>query len=182
MIPYRMYLTSPRKSPTRKSSSRGHSLTNKSGKLPSFAVGLPFSRVDPILVSEVQMGTPWMTFLSRCVQRIAIFGTRILCCTQNSASQLDKLINRWATEVVRVPPVPLQDLCRAILSDVVGGGAEASHQATSMQVQNYLRHAISEAISEGIINCLIVTNSQEANVQLTRIHEHLFARTFLRCP
>jgi hypothetical protein len=45
-----------------------------------------------------------------------------------------------------------------------------------MQVQNLLRHAISQAISEGIVNCLIVTNSQEANVQLTRIHEHIFAR------
>lgn len=31
-------------------------------------------------------------------------------------------------------------------------------------------------ISEGIINCLIVTNSPEANDQLTRIHEHIFAR------
>jgi len=45
-----------------------------------------------------------------------------------------------------------------------------------MQVQNYLRHCMSETISEGIINCLIVTNSSEANVQLTRIHEHIFAR------
>ncbi|KAG8798044.1 hypothetical protein FRC16_008137 [Serendipita sp. 398] len=35
---------------------------------------------------------------------------------------------------------------------------------------------MSDAISEGIINCLIVTNSSEANVQLTRIHGHLFAR------
>jgi hypothetical protein len=48
--------------------------------------------------------------------------------------------------------------------------------ATAMQVQNLLRHAISQAISEGIVNCLIVTNSQEANIQLTRIHEHIFAR------
>ena len=46
-----------------------------------------------------------------------------------------------------------------------------------MMVQSLLRHAMAEAISEGIINCLIVTSSAEANVQLTRIHEHLFART-----
>lgn len=45
-----------------------------------------------------------------------------------------------------------------------------------MQIQAYLRHAMAEVISEGIINCLIVTNSSEANVQLTRIHEHIFAR------
>lgn len=48
--------------------------------------------------------------------------------------------------------------------------------ATPMIVQNLLRHAMSETISEGIINCLIVTSSSEANTQLTRIHEHLFAR------
>lgn len=35
---------------------------------------------------------------------------------------------------------------------------------------------MAEAISEGVINCLIVTSSSEANIQLTRIHEHLFAR------
>lgn len=45
-----------------------------------------------------------------------------------------------------------------------------------MQIQAYLRHAIAEVIAEGIINCLIVTNSTEANVQLSRIHEHIFAR------
>jgi hypothetical protein len=49
-----------------------------------------------------------------------------------------------------------------------------------MQLQSYLRHAMAETISEGIINCLIVTNSTEANIQLTRIHEHIFAREFLQ--
>jgi len=43
-------------------------------------------------------------------------------------------------------------------------------------VQYLLRHVMSETISEGIINCLMVTNSAEANIQLTRLHEHLFAR------
>jgi hypothetical protein len=54
--------------------------------------------------------------------------------------------------------------------------ADASYEANPMQVQNLLRHAMSETISEGIVNCLIVTNSSEANDQLTRIHEHIFAR------
>lgn len=45
-----------------------------------------------------------------------------------------------------------------------------------MMVQSLLRHAMAEAISEGFINCLIVTSSAEANIQLTRIHEHIFAR------
>lgn len=98
---------------------------------------------------------------------------------QNSASQLDKLINRWAADVIRAPPVQLQDLCSAILNDVVSN-VDVSQmdipEPSSIQVQSYLRHAMAETISEGIINCLIVTNSTEANIQLTRIHEHIFAR------
>ncbi|KAF9048573.1 hypothetical protein BJ165DRAFT_1323003, partial [Panaeolus papilionaceus] len=95
---------------------------------------------------------------------------------KNSASQLDKLINRWAADVIRAPPVPLQELGAALLNDIVSGLEVTQVEATSMQVQSYLRHAMAETISEGIINCLIVTNSTEANIQLTRIHEHIFAR------
>ena len=78
--------------------------------------------------------------------------------------------------------MPLQDLCAAILNDVVNG-LDISQvdipEASSIQVQSYLCHAMAETILEGIINCLIVTNSTEANIQLTRIHEHIFARTSL---
>ncbi|KAF5342245.1 hypothetical protein D9611_001664 [Ephemerocybe angulata] len=95
---------------------------------------------------------------------------------KNAASQLDKLINRWASDIVREPPTPASFICAAILNDLVAGLEEEEVAATPMQLQCYLRHALSESISEGIINCLIVTNSMEANVQLTRIHEHLFAR------
>jgi hypothetical protein len=95
---------------------------------------------------------------------------------QNSASQLDKLINRWAADIVRAPSVPLQVLCHAILKDLPHAFDLSQIQGTSMQAQCLLRHALSETISEGIINCLIVTNSKEANIQLTRIHEHIFAR------
>lgn len=35
---------------------------------------------------------------------------------------------------------------------------------------------MSDTICEGLVNCLVVTNSNEANIQLTRIHEHIFAR------
>jgi hypothetical protein len=95
---------------------------------------------------------------------------------QNSASQLDKLINRWAADIIRSPPAPLQQICAAIMNDIAGGMNVISVEATPMQVQSYLRHAMAETISEGVINCLIVTNSTEANIQLTRIHEHIFAR------
>jgi hypothetical protein len=95
---------------------------------------------------------------------------------KNTASQLEKLINRWGADIVRSPPTTLDALSQAVLCDVVNGAEFAQFQASSMQTQCYLRHAMAEAISEGIINCLIITNSSEANIQLTRIHEHIFAR------
>jgi hypothetical protein len=49
-----------------------------------------------------------------------------------------------------------------------------------MMVQSLLRHAMAEAISEGFINCLIVTSVADANVQLSRIHEHIFTRKCFR--
>ncbi|KAG6862473.1 hypothetical protein C0995_000019 [Termitomyces sp. Mi166 len=95
---------------------------------------------------------------------------------KNAASQLDKLINRWSADIVQNPPAPLQSLARAALADIIAGLDVSQFMATPMQAQFFLRHAMSETISEGIINCLIITNSSEANVQLTRIHEHIFAR------
>ncbi|KAF8628025.1 hypothetical protein AX15_004142 [Amanita polypyramis BW_CC] len=97
---------------------------------------------------------------------------------KNSASQLDKLINRWASELVQGSKIPLHELARAALADMASG-MELDYMldsVTSLQVSSYLRHAMSEAITDGVINCLIVTNSTEANIQLTRIHEHLFSR------
>lgn len=64
------------------------------------------------------------------------------------------------------------------MNDLLGGYDESGNEPHPMQVQNLLRHAMSETISEGIVNCLIVTNSPEANIQLTRIHEQIFAREF----
>ncbi|TFK49925.1 hypothetical protein OE88DRAFT_1631939 [Heliocybe sulcata] len=96
---------------------------------------------------------------------------------KNSASKLERLINRWAADIVRAPPAHMDHLRDLILSDLMQGEAPPmTTPATPMQVQNILRHAMSEAISEGIINCLIVTDSSEANIQLTRIHEHLFSK------
>ncbi|KII85095.1 hypothetical protein PLICRDRAFT_166613 [Plicaturopsis crispa FD-325 SS-3] len=96
---------------------------------------------------------------------------------KNAASKLEKLINRWAAEIIRTPPADLDQICYAALNDIPNGYAIGPDDvATPMLVQNLLRHAMSEAIAEGIINCLIVTDSSEANIQLTRIHEHIFAR------
>ncbi|KAJ3890012.1 hypothetical protein GG344DRAFT_50525 [Lentinula edodes] len=97
---------------------------------------------------------------------------------KNAAAQLEKMINRWASDIVRSPPVSLIDLCGAILNDLASTITETAprYDGSSIQVQSLLRHIISETISEGIINCLVVTNSPEANDQLTRIHEHIFVR------
>lgn len=85
---------------------------------------------------------------------------------------------------MRSPKAHLNEIRNAAVSDIFEGYPPDESElygntdATPMQIQNLLRHAMSAAISEGIVNCLIVTNSPEANIQLTRIHEHIFAREF----
>jgi len=70
----------------------------------------------------------------------------------------------------------LEELFDASLDDILNGEQPPSLDPQPMVVQNLLRHIMSEMISEGIINCLIVTNSQEANLHVSRIHEHIFDR------
>lgn len=77
---------------------------------------------------------------------------------------------------MRAPPAALSDIYGATLGDITGSYDQEPYDASPMQVQNLLRHAMAEVIGNEIVNILIVTNSPEANVQLTRIHEHLFAR------
>ena len=76
--------------------------------------------------------------------------------------------------------MPLNVIRQAALTDVFDDNpAELEPQtpnATGIQVQSLLRHAVSKTIAEGIINSLIITDSPEANIQLTRIHEHIFSR------
>jgi len=99
---------------------------------------------------------------------------------RTSASKLERLINRWAADIVRTPPASLNDVRQAALTDIFDGyppdPSPYPYDATGMQVQNLLRHAMSQTISEGITNCLIVTDSPETNIQLTRLHEHIFSR------
>ena len=99
---------------------------------------------------------------------------------QSSASQLERLINSWAADIVNNPPAPLNAIRQAAFADILDGyPGEASAyppEANPIHVMSLLRHAISQTIAEGVINCLIVTDSAEANIQLTRIHEHIFSR------
>ena len=101
---------------------------------------------------------------------------------QNAASGLERQINRWAADVTRAPPAPPNALRQAALTDVFDDDPPEitlyTPNATGIQIQSLLRHAISNTIAEGIVNCLIVTDSPEANIQLTRIHEHIFSRAY----
>ncbi|OCH88574.1 hypothetical protein OBBRIDRAFT_757965 [Obba rivulosa] len=100
---------------------------------------------------------------------------------KNAASRLERQINRWAADVVRAPPTSLTHLRLAAVQDLLEGAdiSEETYghsEASPMQVQCLLRHALSFTISEAIINCLVITNSMEANIQIARIHEQIFAR------
>lgn len=90
------------------------------------------------------------------------------------------MINNWAADIVQATshPQSLNDLREAILTDI--GVLTANHpgDARPVIIQNLLRHAVSELISDSIINSLLVTSSYEANTQLARIHEHIFNRWF----
>jgi hypothetical protein len=79
---------------------------------------------------------------------------------------------------------PIEALQEAMLTDLtdVGKSTALFTDVRPMVVQCLLRHAMSEVISEGIINSMVVSNSAEANLELTNIHERLFDRTFLSHP
>ncbi|KAF7329774.1 hypothetical protein MKEN_00240700 [Mycena kentingensis (nom. inval.)] len=98
---------------------------------------------------------------------------------RNGAAQLDKLVNRWVSDIIQRPPVPLAQIYEASLNDIASGPDSTlatAFRGTPVQVQALFRHALADCIAEGFINCLVVTNSKEANIQLSRIHEHIFAR------
>ena len=64
---------------------------------------------------------------------------------------------------------------RVDLADIMGG-PDLELPVTLLQASSYLRHTISETIAGGVINCLLVTDSTEANIELTRIYEHRLGR------
>lgn len=120
---------------------------------------------------------------------------------RNSSSGLERRINRWAADTVaswtRAAPTPppgtalgphlaLIPLAEALFSDLENARespfllalSEAGFEYTGLGlvVQSLMRHVMSQMLSEGIVNQLLVTNSEEANSQLTRLHEQLFDR------
>ncbi|GJE94590.1 hypothetical protein PsYK624_107600 [Phanerochaete sordida] len=99
---------------------------------------------------------------------------------KNAASQLERAINRWAADVIDKAPVDLGDLREAALSDLFDGDPPEPSpfpaEVSAMHVMHLLRHAMAKTITDGTINCLVVTDSPEANIQLARIHDHIFTR------
>lgn len=114
---------------------------------------------------------------------------------RNCSSSLARRINSWAadaiTELTRgmdsnTEYQSLIPLANALYIDIDSAKGSpfllALHEASfeyarlGMVVQNMMRHAMSELLCYGIVNELLVTNSEEANKELTRVHEELFAR------
>jgi hypothetical protein len=81
--------------------------------------------------------------------------------------------------VLRIAPARVPALQEAVLTDLtdVGESTALFTDVRPMTARCLLRHALAEVISEGIINSLIVSNSVEANFELTRVHERLLTRT-----
>ncbi|KAF8258584.1 hypothetical protein EI94DRAFT_1122479 [Lactarius quietus] len=95
-----------------------------------------------------------------------------------AASHLERTLNGWASEVLRIAPTPAVALQEAVLTDTthVGENTALFTVVRPMTVHYLLRHALAQVISEGIINSLLVTNSVEANLGFTRAHERLLTR------
>ncbi|GAA5840551.1 hypothetical protein JCM11251_007613 [Rhodosporidiobolus azoricus] len=123
---------------------------------------------------------------------------------KNSSSSLERRINRWAADTLAshlrsAPPPPpgspdpsslahlaLVPLAEALFSDVDNVAASPflvglsqmgfDYPGLGIVVQSLLRHVMSQLLCDGIVNKLLVTNSEEANQELTKLHEQLFHR------
>ncbi|KAK4051513.1 hypothetical protein OIO90_004727 [Microbotryomycetes sp. JL221] len=122
---------------------------------------------------------------------------------KNSSSTLERRINRWAADTLSsyarsAPPPPpgvdpssfahltLIPLAEALFNDLdsianspfLMGLAQQGfdYPGLGIVVQSLLRHVMSLMLSDGIVNQLLVTNSADANQELTKLHEQLFNR------
>ena len=82
--------------------------------------------------------------------------------------------------MLRIAPAPAAALQEAVLTAITDKeeSTALSTDVRPMTVQYLLQHAMGQVISEGIVNSLIVSNSAEENLVLTRVHERLLSRTF----
>ena len=127
---------------------------------------------------------------------------------KNSSSGLERRINRWAADTLtyqaRMAPLPppgtelpphlaLIPLAEALYADLDEGARESpflnglstmefDFQGLGLVVQSLLRHVMSQMLADGIVNELLVTNSEDANRELTKLHDQLFNRASLAIP
>ena len=82
--------------------------------------------------------------------------------------------------MLRIAPATAAALQEAVLTAITVEGESIAlfTDVRPMTVQYLLQHAISQVVSDGIVNSLIVSNSAEENLALTRVHERLLSRTF----
>ncbi|KWU41669.1 hypothetical protein RHOSPDRAFT_22579, partial [Rhodotorula sp. JG-1b] len=101
---------------------------------------------------------------------------------KNSSSSLERRINRWAADTlaahVRSAPPPPASASNATASPFLVGLSQMNfdYPGLGIVVQSLLRHVMSQLLCEGIVNKLLVTNSEVANQELTKLHEQLFHR------
>jgi hypothetical protein len=68
----------------------------------------------------------------------------------------------------------LEKLGRALEANAAGAGLETF--SLGIVTQSLLRHIIAETVMDGLVNKLVVTSSEEANAEISKIHEQLFLR------
>ncbi|KAI9432892.1 hypothetical protein BJY52DRAFT_1231706 [Lactarius psammicola] len=133
------------------------------------------STSSPLRTIPVRLVSPSVNFVEETSPSpLGVRGSSI----NDFSIKLERTIELWASEVLRITPAPAAALQQAVLTDLtdVGETAALFTNIRPMTVQSLLRHAMAKVISDGVINSLIVTNSAEANLEFTRIHECLFAR------
>lgn len=116
---------------------------------------------------------------------------------------MERRINRWAAETLRThaalaPPLPpgtdpsafahlaLIPLAEVLFEDIESvnnspfllgvKSAGFDYPGLGIVVQSLLRHVMGVMLAEGIVNELLVTNSDDANRELTKVHDQLFSR------
>ncbi|SCV73265.1 BQ2448_7190 [Microbotryum intermedium] len=103
---------------------------------------------------------------------------------KNSSSGLERRINRFAADTLSSRDYSRNQLASAIYADLpaisqspfLNSIQEFEDPESGIILQSLVRHALSSLLADGIVNSLLVTDSEEANEELTKLHATLFER------
>ncbi|KDE02859.1 hypothetical protein, variant 1 [Microbotryum lychnidis-dioicae p1A1 Lamole] len=103
---------------------------------------------------------------------------------KNSSSGLERRINRFAADTLNSRDYSRNQLASAIYADLptitqspfLNSIQGFEDPESGIILQSLIRHALSTLLADGIVNSLLVTDSEEANEELTRLHATLFDR------